>query len=91
MQDVSLKEGVRNKEEKEKRRRGKDESENQKQTQQPLRFEARLLWKEACVVSYICTSPHPMGVAMLIVSQTILWVLMTKKKYFMCTYRLSLA
>ena len=44
MQDVSLKEGVRNKEEKEKRRRGKDESENQKQTQQPLSFEARLLW-----------------------------------------------
>lgn len=43
MQDVSLKEGVRNKEGKEKRRRGKDESENQKQTQQPLRFEARLL------------------------------------------------
>ena len=42
MQDVSLKEGVRNKEEKEKRRRGKDESENLKQTQQPLRFEARL-------------------------------------------------
>ena len=32
MQDVSLKEGVRNKEGKEKRRMGKDESENQQQT-----------------------------------------------------------
>ena len=43
MQDVSLEEGVRNKEGKEKRRRGKDGSEIQQQTQQPSRFEARLL------------------------------------------------
>ena len=42
MQYVSLEEGERNTEGNERRRRGKDESENQQQTQQPLRFEARL-------------------------------------------------
>ena len=68
----------------------KDESENQQQTQQPLRFEASLFWWQASV-SYTCTSPHPMEVAMLILSQTILWVLMINKKYFRCICRLSLA
>ena len=94
MQDVSLEEGLKNAEGKQKRRRGKYESENQQQTQQPsepLRFEARLFWGEACAVSYTCTSPHPMEGAMLIVSQTILWVLMTKKEYFRCICCLTLA
>ena len=90
MQYVSLEEGERNTEGNERRRRGKDERENQQQTQQPLRFEASLFWWEASV-SYTCTSPHPMEVAMLILSQTILWVLMINKKYVRCICRLSLA
>ena len=91
MQYVSLEEGERNTEGNERRRRGKDESENQQQTQQRLRFEASLFWWEACAVSYTCTSPHPMEVARLILSQTILWALMINKKYFRCICRLSLA